>query len=90
MRIFVEDTERRLARLDALAAAGDLGRLAEEAHALKGSAASMGAAAIADAAAELELRTRHGTRDWRQAVAGLRDIAERSYPSLIGWCERPA
>ena len=90
MHVFVADTERRLARLDALAGARDLDLLAREAHALKGSAASMGAAAIADAATELELRTRHGGRDWQGAIAALHQIAERSYPDLIGWCERPA
>ena len=90
MRLFIEDTERRLARLEALAGARDVVLLAEEAHALKGSAASMGAAAIADAAAELELRARHGGRDWQGAIAALHDVAERSYASLLGWCERPA
>ena len=89
LTLFIEDTNRRLDRLKALAAARDTARLAREAHALKGSAASMGASAIADAAAGLELRARHGS-ECRDALADLRDIAERSYPSLLGWCERPA
>jgi HPt (histidine-containing phosphotransfer) domain-containing protein len=88
--IFIEDTNRRLDRLASLAEAPDLARLAREAHALKGSAASMGAAAIADAAGELEQRARHERGDWTGSVAALRAVAERSYPSLLGWCERSA
>ena len=88
LAIFIEDTGRRLARLEALAAACDLLRLAREAHALKGSAASMGAAAIAEAAGELEQRAGHRGGDWTASVAALRAVAERSYPSLLGWCER--
>jgi HPt (histidine-containing phosphotransfer) domain-containing protein len=90
MTLFIEDTDGRLERLQSLAAAGDLARLAQEAHALKGSAASMGAAAIADAAGELEQRAWHGRGDWQGSVAALRAVAERSYPSLLGWCERSA
>ena len=90
MTVFVEDTNRRLARLQSLAGARDLARLAQEAHALKGSAASMGAAAIADAAGELEQRAQRGAGDWQASVADLRAVAERSYPSLLGWCERSA
>ena len=90
MTLFIEDTDGRLERLQSLAAARDLARLAQEAHALKGSAASMGAAAIADAAGELEQRAGHGCGDWQGSVAALRAVAERSYPSLLGWCERSA
>ena len=88
LAIFIEDTGQRLDRLASLAAAGDLTRLAREAHALKGSAASMGASAIADAATELEQRAGHRGGDWIASVAALRAVAERSYASLLGWCER--
>jgi HPt (histidine-containing phosphotransfer) domain-containing protein len=90
MGIFIDDTNQRLERLQALAAAPDCAHLAREAHALKGSAASMGAAAIADAAAELEQRAQRGAGDWPACVADLRAVAERSYPSLLGWCARSA
>jgi HPt (histidine-containing phosphotransfer) domain-containing protein len=90
MGVFIDDTNQRLDRLQALAAVRDCALLAREAHALKGSAASMGAAAVADAAGELEQRAQHGRGDWLESVAALRAVAERSYPSLLGWCERSA
>ena len=49
----------------------------------------MGASAIADAAAGVEMRARHGS-ECQEALVALRDIAERSYPSLLDWCERSA
>jgi HPt (histidine-containing phosphotransfer) domain-containing protein len=89
LRIFVDDTIRRLDRLDGLVASGKRLLLADEAHALKGSAASMGAAAIATAAFELEHRAKRDGGDLAAPVAALRVIAERSYPGLLGWSEQP-
>jgi HPt (histidine-containing phosphotransfer) domain-containing protein len=89
MLVFVEDTGRRLDRLEQLAASGERHGLAREAHALKGSAASMGAAAIAAASSEIEHRAQRSDGDLAMPVAALRAIAERSYPELLGWSERP-
>ena len=89
LAVFIADSKRRLERLASLAASGDLARLVREAHALKGSAVSMGAAGIAEAAGELEQRARGRGGDWTESVAALCTVAERSYANLRWWCERP-
>lgn len=52
-----------LARLRQAAAAGDVTALAYDSHALKGSAALVGAARLAQLLAQIEGRSRNGERD---------------------------
>jgi HPt (histidine-containing phosphotransfer) domain-containing protein len=87
MQLFIADTERRLERLDGLVSTRNLALLAREAHALKGSAASMGAAAIALGACELEERAQRGSTACAACLAELRATATRSYAPLLGWSE---
>jgi HPt (histidine-containing phosphotransfer) domain-containing protein len=53
--LFQSDTESRLAELRTAAASGDRRRVRTQAHSLKGSAAQVGAVALADSCRELEL-----------------------------------
>jgi HPt (histidine-containing phosphotransfer) domain-containing protein len=52
--LFSEDAPRNVERIDAALRAGDAGELARVAHALKGSAATLGARAMAATCLELE------------------------------------
>jgi hypothetical protein len=52
--VFTEDTSHELASLRAAAAAGDAGALGAIAHKLKGSAATVGATAMADVCRRIE------------------------------------
>lgn len=71
---FLEDTGARLQAIEA-AAAGDLSALAKQGHTLKGSAANMGLAMLADACQELERSARSGLAD-SSALERVRSAAE--------------
>ena len=56
--IFVEDVPKRIAELEQSLAAGDAARFTRAAHSIKGGSSNLGAAALRDAAAQLELRSK--------------------------------
>src|SRR5436309_3345125 len=59
---FVEDGRVRLMEMETSLRAGDLGSLAHLAHELKGSSSTIGAVALADAAARLQRQARADLR----------------------------
>ena len=60
---FTTELERRLSRVEAAQASGDLGTLALEVHAIKGSAATFGAPPLSTLALTLERAARSGEAD---------------------------
>ncbi len=75
LRVFVEESERRLARIDTAAAERSLDDLYRECHALKGSAASYGALAVAREAKRMEAACHAGDAAAAfSRVAALRDL----------------
>jgi len=64
--IFLEDTPKRLAELDASLAAGDAPKFSRAAHSIKGSSGNLGALALREVAGQLEQRSQQ---------AGLGDVA---------------
>lgn len=56
--IFLEDTPKRLAELDANLASGDVGAFTRAAHSIKGSASNLGATQLRSAAEKLEHHSR--------------------------------
>jgi HPt (histidine-containing phosphotransfer) domain-containing protein len=66
--IFAGDAPLRVAALEAAVASGDGLRARDEAHALKGAAASLGAVRVQGLAADIEARAGDGSRE------GLRDL----------------
>ncbi len=87
-RVFVEESERRMARIDIAAAERSLDDLHAECHALKGSAASFGAVAVAREAARLEAACHSGDAEAALGrVAVLRDlvsVAMKAYRARFG------
>ena len=59
-RVFVAETPGRRADFEAALAAGDMGRLAHQAHSLKGVAATMLAEPLRQAAYDLEMASKAG------------------------------
>jgi CheY-like chemotaxis protein/HPt (histidine-containing phosphotransfer) domain-containing protein len=77
--LFLADTPRRLAALRAAAEQGDVTVLAKEAHALAGSAVSLGAGSLAIACRALEIDCQRG----RASAAALHIAAiERTYADV--------
>ncbi|HEX8848336.1 MAG TPA: PAS domain S-box protein [Gemmatimonadaceae bacterium] len=86
VELFAEECPRLIAELRAGASAGDMRRVEEAAHTLKGSAGSMAGTTLAAAALELELLARRGAamaiadaiarveRERRRLIAELRSI----------------
>ena len=56
--IFAEDVPKRIAELEQSLAAGDTGKFTRAAHSIKGGSSNLGAAALRDVAAQLELRSK--------------------------------
>jgi HPt (histidine-containing phosphotransfer) domain-containing protein len=83
--LFIEDSEARIGGIVEALVAGDAARVADIAHALRGSAANVGAADMASAATALEALARTGTLD---AAAGpfdaLRGAFDQTRASLHG------
>ncbi|WP_241688396.1 hybrid sensor histidine kinase/response regulator [Pseudoxanthomonas composti] len=73
--LFLEDTPKLIAALEAAAAASDLAALRMPAHTLKSSAANLGAMTLSAAAQRIELGSRNGHLE-RPAVAVALVIAE--------------
>ena len=73
---FAAKTQRRMARIEAAAAESDLDGLLAEGHALKGSAATYGALAVAREADRLVAACRAGDIETAlDRVSALRDLA---------------
>lgn len=71
LETYLEDSEQRMGEIGDALERGDLERLRRAAHALKGSGANVGAAALAALCGELEDAATAGTAD------GLRALVER-------------
>ena len=80
--MFREDGEARLEALEAAHAAGDTEAARLAAHALKGSAANLGAAKLAEAASQIEDRARAGELAGDDDLRTLRDHFERVASNL--------
>jgi HPt (histidine-containing phosphotransfer) domain-containing protein len=75
LRCFAAEVERRMACIEAAAGVPDLGSLFAESHALKGSAASYGALAVAREADRIAAACRAGeTETALDRVAALSDL----------------
>lgn len=84
-RLFREDSERRVARGGAALAVGDLAAVAREFHALKSSAATLGARRLAVLAARLEAAGLAGdVTAARQAGQGLDATFRATLDALAG------
>jgi len=80
---FRADLPAQLARMTDFAAAGDSARLAREAHALAGTAATIGMTALADAARSIERGLRAGEgADAQASVAALEALVAASLRAL--------
>jgi HPt (histidine-containing phosphotransfer) domain-containing protein len=74
LRLFINENERRIRAVLTAADAGDSSTLRCETHAMKGSAAIVGAEHLRDLAADVELRILTGTiRDPQASARKLRD-----------------
>jgi len=71
-QLFQEDTPERISAMAPLLAEGNLGELADVAHAVKGAASTMGAMKLRTAAAAVEAAGRKG-----EALPGLSAMVER-------------
>ena len=70
---YLQTTDADLAELRAAQAAGDLARVARQAHKIKGAARLVGAHPLADAAASLETAAKD--EDWPQLLPLSADLA---------------
>ena len=80
--LFQEDTPSRLASLRQHLAAGEAGIVSELAHALKGSAGTMGAMKMQGIAQEIEKATKAGRLD--AEIAALLPALEAAYTEACG------
>jgi two-component system sensor histidine kinase/response regulator len=93
LRLFAEDTPRRLANMRAAVASNDAVALTREAHALKGEAGMVGARALQEAARELERLARDGTlEDAAPHLPRLAAAYQRAHDALVSIVavDRPA
>jgi|GEM_PF-3830895 len=87
---FLDDVEQLIGKMEAAEARQDLEEVKSRAHALHGSAANLGATALADAAGRIrygdsgDLRT--GTI--RYEIGQLRDLLQRTRPRLLLYANR--
>jgi signal transduction histidine kinase/CheY-like chemotaxis protein/HPt (histidine-containing phosphotransfer) domain-containing protein len=84
--LFIADAPLRIEAIANAIAAGDAKALAAAAHALKGSAGNIGAAALRDVADVLEAAALQGLPlDAAERVVMLRELWERTRAALAGW-----
>lgn len=86
---FVEDGRRSLEEMDRACSAGEFGALAEQAYALKGSARSIGASALAEACSSLGrpgVEQAEGARE----LGAARRLFEETSAALDAYLEREA
>jgi PAS domain S-box-containing protein len=87
VRLFLEDVPQQLREIGTAQETGDCMRLERAAHSLKGSAASLGAKALAEVARKLEMRGREKKlNDSEQDLADLMKEWERLKPELLIVC----
>jgi HPt (histidine-containing phosphotransfer) domain-containing protein len=91
LALFATESERRRQRIEAAVANGDATTAASEAHALKGSALSMGASALGALALCLERAGREGNLTLLQSeVVALAPLVVESNAALTrAYAERP-
>jgi HPt (histidine-containing phosphotransfer) domain-containing protein len=88
--VFVEETEARLAELEAARAAGDIAAIGRLAHLLKSAAGTFGATALARAATLLEETCREGRAERADQLAaellalGRRSLDAIAEPASVG------
>jgi HPt (histidine-containing phosphotransfer) domain-containing protein len=88
VEIFLDMVPDRLAELERLIAAGDAAEVANQAHEIKGSAATFCAARLAEAASALEVSARSGSlADAQSFLARIRDEFQqlRDRLSALDW-----
>ncbi len=68
LRIFVEQTDEKLRSVEAALAAGNYKQIREDAHAIKGSSANVGADGLRELAASLEGRMKNGEHARAEAM----------------------
>ena len=82
LNAFLSGVPGRLETLDRAAAAGDMAALADQAHALTGSAASFGARGMADLCRELRVAAQDGDH---QATKQLVDALHAEFLRVRAW-----
>ncbi|WP_164867866.1 Hpt domain-containing protein [Rhodovarius crocodyli] len=88
--LFSKDLVTRLRALDSAARAEDRARLAVEAHQLRGSAANMGAMALADASTQLEdMAPTAPAAELRRAVNAFMAMAAEAQAEIERLCPEP-
>lgn len=86
VRMFLDDLDGQVANCVRLLAAEEWGNLEREAHSLKGSAASLGADTLAEAAHKTEdAAAKSDAFRASEGVARLREVAEETRPALETW-----
>lgn len=86
VQMFLDDLDRQVADCDRLLAAGEMANLEREAHSLKGSAASLGATTLAEAAQVTEeAAAKSDATGAGTGVARLREAAAGTRPALETW-----
>ncbi len=84
--LFMADAPQRLAAIGEAIAAGDAAALARAAHALKGSASNIGAAAMHLASSTLEADAHHGLpADAAARLASLQTLWQKTREALASW-----
>lgn len=93
LSVFAADARRALERMRGFARAGEAGLLAREAHRLKGSSGTMGAARLAGACLEIERRARGGSCGGIESriddALGLLEATCGGIAGLVGGGPRP-
>lgn len=91
--VFLTDTRDRLAGMRAYLDMEDREGLRQTAHALKGSAANLGAASLAELCLQLETQVRHGDLERAREVVGLLEAefrrVDREYGTLVPEVTQP-
>ena len=82
--LFLEEAPERLVAAREAEQAGDIGAVADAAHALKSSARNFGAERLADLAENLEITAR--SKSGENISALLHDL-EQAYPPVKAWLE---
>jgi HPt (histidine-containing phosphotransfer) domain-containing protein len=89
VRLFLDDAPNQIREIHSALADGDALRLENAAHALKGSAASLGADPLAAAALKLEFRGRKGQLSGAaEECADLDEKWECLKPELLSLCHQ--
>lgn len=86
VQMFLDQLPEQLANCDTALAAGDYPTLEREAHSTKGSAASLGAIALAEVARQLEVAAEAGQAvSLPTLLAAVHQAAQSTAPALEAW-----